>query len=581
MAKWIGRIVLAAAGLALLYYAGRFVLAHWRAVAFWTYLLVAALVALANLIQTTRLLKGSASDEHRFAAHMLRLSRAMTNRQSVLDRFQLAVTIVVTPIYMALSWPGAIAAYVVLIRRALTPALRGNLIAIGARQLLAATDIYVSAGVLLLLLCVAPVDFWFGLSDYGRDFVIALLIATGARHVTYTIGMSIGQKLRRGIGNPYRQFVLLAASDFLILVLAYSILMGVFAGSRIDWSRLQLVALHMVNPSEWRDLVDLQGFLSLDWFSNVSSVLFSGALLSSIIRYKEFQPDDEDYIAMAGAHLATARFGSALACIDRVKEQNSRAYLQRGVALLGVNEIKRSADAIRHAFGLQKPEMKDPAEIERTVLMNMFVCSSIHPIPKAVVLDLFGRIQDAQLRSGQVLLVIESLLFSGRMSSRELLDVFESKELCETYSLAYAFVLLVDGRRDSAQPIVEALVPASPFQIVFRSMLLMMIAVADPTTDGHADQAALRQWLSDELPKIRPVLDELNDDADRVIASALLMQLAALAASLEQEREQELLFLSGELLNRVDDDQTKSGAQLVRDSTYREHRRSFKKLYGQ
>lgn len=269
---------------------------------------------------------------------------------------------------------------------------------------------------------------------FGEVFLYALAIGILLKHSSYIIDkISLPRKLRRLSSKPYSLFIIILIFDFLSLVLVYSLISVSEKLYTISYVDIKNV---VENLFTFQELVELFQGKSLSYDSilvSVSGFMFYTCLIGNILKYKEFQKDDEDYEWLMNKNNFQGKYTTSIMMYDKIKNKGDNAKQHKVIALLGNKDLES-------ARKLLKKQLADTLNEDPTdYYFNLLGACAIYDFDVPIYIDLIteGIVLDVPdyLLMNAVVIINESENYYKKM-----IDVFI--QFRDTYPLTLANLYL-------------------------------------------------------------------------------------------------------------------------------------------
>ena len=293
-----------------------------------------------------------------------------------------------------------------------------------------------------------------------------------------------------------------------------------------------------------------------DLVVGIAGLMFYIAMISSALNYKEFVRKDEDHIWSAARRSMLGQYAIALRHLELVKNETKDFFVQRAIALLGVNHIDESRKAL---LSFLQASRKTPTEDE--LFYNLISFSMIVPISSDILVSI--------IRDGMEKNILDStcffstcLLIETMPEKEQLVETLEQK--ADKYPLSCARLRLAVDKANDAVPLLQKPYLTSPKDEIIRLWLLWMIETENPATQIHDDQVISKRWVKEEFPKFKVQLEQLKDPLSKAQVYSLIAPFIRLVAMFDKTVEQEFLYFADQFKKEIKGDEIAERVTRVR-----------------
>src|SRR5215475_3969668 len=185
-------------------------------------------------------------------------------------------------------------------------------------------------------------------SGYVRIWLWTLGVSVVCRETEYSIGADgLPARLRKISAGPYLNFVLITILDFISLILFISPLINGTPLTSISLESAKQTAIGLLKFRDLGDFIFGENLTGIQIVVAIVGLIFYTALLSSIIRFREFARGDVDLTWLANHSLKLGDYANALRYIRSVRERTNATDAVHIAALLGVNDVEKAFEVAR------------------------------------------------------------------------------------------------------------------------------------------------------------------------------------------------------------------------------------------
>ncbi|HTR35097.1 MAG TPA: hypothetical protein VMH80_04305 [Bryobacteraceae bacterium] len=538
--KSAGRVVLFVVllGLALLvgYGAYIYVLPRWVAILFYGYLAVGVAMVAYGIKFVVSDLKSPKTERQKYGPALGEITRS-SGWKARIQRTRDAVALPLRVLANAIVWPVDSAFGFLLSFRSSGDRMM-TATELGLRQ---KADLPEYSYSLYTLAAVAAV-FTLGyttvsLGQYSTLVLILLVTSTSLRHLCYSIETTpLAVNLRRSRTNPYAAFLLIVAADYSTLVLALTCIFGAHKVSEVTLSDLWTMGTQLIHAEDtlWRMFKGTK-LTPNEITIGVIGLLFYLALVKTLLEYKEFRRNDEDYVWLANAASRLGNFAAALRQLNNIHSWNAEAYSAKILALIGVNQVEEAEKQTQLLLEHQKKDASPEG-----VFGTLWQAYLLGPVSDNVGVALLQRAMDLKVRDA----FLEDSVgvdAANPLVQQKATDMFSLAR--DTYPLTLARVRAVSGDWAGVSEILRQFKPAFPVDEVIALVIGVAATVADPQTTAEQDSQNFRDWAAQSLPRIKLLIKEPLQPWEQVLMFSELQRTLLLARRLAPERVEEVIYL--------------------------------------
>ncbi|WP_344065647.1 hypothetical protein [Microbacterium pumilum] len=361
-----------------------------------------------------------------------------------------------------------------------------------------------------------------------------VLIAVILKEVSYLIS-PLPDRLRRSNVPPWPLFALVAVADATALTLAVANLRSLQDGGGRTVTRLLPSFLELINVPD-----NITSLLAVNVTAipiAVVGLLYSTAMVKTLVSFSHFTRTDEDYRSLAELSVLAGNTEDGAKWIAKVKQHDvAFRTVDMQIALASGAFDDAAIDAGRVLVSEEEPDTRDrrlmvltfyalllPLTSERASdFIRYFFENTSDSAAASFLPDLFGEYPD------EVTAAVDGI-------DRE------------SAPLTFATVMRIEGDLAKAAAVLEEARPGSELEEVVRLVALGVIHLYDPTTSEEEDEDYALRWRQSAWPVVKALSADLSA-AERVIP---LMDLIRLE------------FALGEIAEVDDEDVSTSESELA------------------
>jgi hypothetical protein len=555
--KTVGKILVGLVAVALLVVAVHAaytrLLPHWVSIAFYTY----CSLGLFTLVYGTYVIRADARRRRTTTDQLTEALVEVSRKQDLWARFNRvreAVALGARVVASALVWP---------VDAALGILMRGRKTQESARDFtlrfqLNAAEQYYSLYVLAAVAVLCGLEFrGVHLGMYG-SLVLAMLLANATlRHVRYAVDTThLPAVLRRISEVPYVAFIAIIAADFATIVLVLTALDHSDAMPMLTLGDLRATAHQVLEAEEPLKVIKGLQLTLHELTVAVVGLLFYLALAKIVTEFKEFARQDEDHLWLAQIDNQLGQFALALRHLDKVKSPTLEARGARAIALLGVNDLKAAEETIDLMLIDQHKE-RTPEE----VFANLWQGCLFAPVPQEVHLAALKRAIELKVSDVFIQDMIGTSVQSSPLVAQNVGTMFPADSA--NYPLTAARLALVRNDMDAAREILKSTKPVNPVDEIVWRVMHVSVLLSDPHSTEAQDMQSFQQWLDENLPVIRELMNKASKPWERVVVFVQLTAILEGAKAGAPARVQELTYLSDYMKAQTQGEDAKRGLKFV------------------
>jgi hypothetical protein len=410
---------------------------------------------------------------------------------------------------------------------------RNNNLDLGARFALRPHDPWAALAALLGTLVVSGLGELDLLWTPVRVSALVMLVGSiSLREASYLL-VSLPQRLRRSLYDPTSTFFVIAACDFLSLVLCVSSLRGP-VGANLEWPSVRDAAMQLFNlPRQIVKLGDL-GAMEAVWL--FVGLIYYTAIVKSIAQARQATRNADDYLSLAGfsLQLGDARRANHFLNLIPADERDWRSTSIGASLSLLTGDFGRAVELRSRVKKLNDEPPDNDDTIYRLSETSLLLPLSGHRRIAFVKFLAAFRISDA---IAFCILDHQALMLGD---TDELVRVCGVEFPTAQYPLVASYIAFVEGDFAAARQAIEQIRPAHNIDELLCVTQLALIIDVDPDLDLSETMRRLDCWFDSNLQLVRRLATHLGSSLDQEVAMARLMLVAYLISDMF-ESEPEML----------------------------------------
>jgi hypothetical protein len=365
---------------------------------------------------------------------------------------------------------------------------------------------------------------------FAKSFLMVLVSGIAVRHARYLVtGSSLPESLRRSRYKPYLGYFLVLCADIIGVAVALCLIQpGVeinqlSSGDFLD-SAMRVFQFKTNIPRSFRDLWRYETVILTVGF------LVSGSVVRNLIRFKEFQRTNEDYVAVAWLHNRLGEFQRAREYIAKTGTRLESGVSADVLALMGLDELERAHKTVIDFLPAREyPTGSDSA------WMFMASLGQMGAVPKLVR----QRMVDLMLASdASDMAMLSAVGFAQQAGADTLGLIGELASKADKYPLTLADLHVHAGNLGTATALLDNATLPSPTEQIVRENIRFWHSLSDATAEE--ERQAIERWLDQGFPLIRKLLPEVVSYWNRILVAGYLQRYLAAVRSRVPARSAEV-----------------------------------------
>jgi hypothetical protein len=487
------------------------------------------------------------SSRNPLGGELLLYRMATAAQDSPLRRFRRNITIVLTLVINAFTWPSIFLVALLRSRRLRKLRLESNARVFRADEVLH-TPLLIQMYAMVCTVAVAVV-----LQELGSiTGVIAWVIYYGAVILaslwllTFIVNPDpLPARLRQTSGNPYLQFFLVSLAVVLMLLLAS---LGIrHGGQALRTDRVVEVASNLAQFREIKKVIAGRNAGAMDVMISVTVFLFSITLFGTLKRWSEFKRTDPDLVGIADALLQLRQPRQALAFIEKGSQETIPALNARLTAYLEVNDFERVHNTLEKLTAFDQPGGSQGYR-SKIPLLNLLLNYPVPAVPRHRVLSEW---LNSPTPDWQAAIILPEFANRSLLTHEELFDLLGKHDAEKRYPLTVIRSLLLKEGLSEARERLTQIQPTTPMDDAVYRFAKLEVGLMDPETSIEQDRRFFNEWLTDNLNVIKSLGVEVKPDSEKVPCIHMLNAIAMLCRHVDREREEECLYATREVEGSV------------------------------
>jgi len=408
-----------------------------------------------------------------------------------------------------------------------------------------------------ILLSIAIAQIGFVGDRYPRLFVFTLLasILLKLAAIIITPG-GLPAMLRRKTTQPYGAFILILLIEAVSLLLGCHYLRISDPSGAVEGGLAQTASL-LFNPAPLPQRI--LNFLGGQQFEQqhigfaLVGLVFYLALFKNLLDFGSFKRQDSDHLLLAQVELQRGHPVKAIKHLDDISQEHKsqpQALLLRSVALVALSEYDRAKQTA--AQGMQQAvEDLGPLNDDQ-IFASLLGCCLTVPLAQKARTGLFRWMANAGASDWVLANFAISTLVVVRQTAAQPDEATSFAEQLEqqiasrqaSAPLTTAVIKIHLGQLDGARERLNAARPNYPIESFMRHVILLLTAIADPTTTKEQDKISFSNWADTTLPVLKRDVEELKDWHEKLAALSMLYGLRRDAVQLEHDSAEQFHFLA-------------------------------------
>src|SRR5437868_36640 len=392
---------------------------------------------------------------------------------------------------------------------------------------------------------------------FGKPILAFILASLFFFLLHYTVSpISLATRLRRMPKNPFVSFFIVSLSFYCVLTLAFA---GyIHAVPNVTFQHLIDITLDMLRFRRIQALRRGETLYPIDYFVTITGFLYYVTLFQTILRIKEFDRKDEDFVSIATQYAGLGRFKKALDWLERLKSPDPQRSFIQAVAYLGTNQITKAIEAARRYYVLKEEPFDDGRSISLAV-----TGAAVAPIPEHCLLNLMGECLSSNPNEVRVIVAVTILIGLKKIDLEKYGALLIQEDGATRYPLIFAHFLIEREHHLEARKILELLPACEGIHDLTRRVMILMTFDNPAIKDLAKDCESVDRWLSVHLSEISKLSLRDADDDERAFAVSQLNLILAVTRKCSSTREQEVQFLVKELESYIKEEKRREIASVM------------------
>jgi hypothetical protein len=404
---------------------------------------------------------------------------------------------------------------------------------------------------------------------WTRAFLFVMGVNTMLRLVRYVVGcMPLPAQLRRSTLKPYLAFVVVAVTDLLSLAL---ILNGI-----LNWKRGEVASwLAIWNIIRRLCLTDSLGLVKdvlngneprlADVLLTGMGMLYGGALLKALLKFKEFERSDPDYIQMAASWNLLGRYTNALKALEKIEEPSTDTYIEQAKAHIGSGQLEKAWEECKYISDVKFGRLRPGG-----TFMVLVGCAFGIPLKT----ETYVEIMRCGIENSPDLVVCDSLnlcLTTLGAKPQAFSPLFSDPAVAKRLPLCYGTLLIAEGKAKEARSWLDHLEPLRAAEKIEHLNLDLWATFNDPTITAQRKIDYIDEWNGQHFDEISGYVLSTNEGFDGfelTIVSEPILYFQIFAALVNSNYEHKWHSVLKQLKEKIKAD--KFGSQSISLLEYRE-----------